>query len=204
MIWQATQDFPSDVKISEVTIVEQNAVGETTSPFSFKRNVFVWQGQRWSMQVIFRPSGPIEGSKLEAFIASLNGTAGTFRFGDPAHSAPMGWARGLPRVESANANEQSVVTRGWTPQVAYQLRAGDYIQLGDRLHKVLSDVHSDSNGEATLSVWPNLRETHAAGTEVITENPTGIFRLANPNAYRRTAALNGHRHITQISIIEEL
>jgi hypothetical protein len=42
----------------------------------------------------------------------------------------------------------------------------------------LDDVHSDSNGEATLTLFPDLRSSPADGATLTITNPKGIWRLS--------------------------
>jgi hypothetical protein len=56
----------------------------------------------------------------------------------------------------------------------------DYIQIGYRLYNVISaPVNSDSSGNATITLWPSLREQVTDGTPIVTVNCTGLFRLAS-------------------------
>jgi hypothetical protein len=41
-----------------------------------------------------------------------------------------------------------------------------------------SPVNSDANGDATIQIWPSLREAPAAGDPVVLKQPRGLFRLA--------------------------
>jgi len=72
------------------------------------------------------------------------------------------------------------------------LMTGDYLQIGYRLYRVLQNVYADAFGNASISLWPNLRDQPADGTAIVTRNCKGLFRLAsnsgnkfsvNPGAY---------------------
>lgn len=201
--WEQTLDFPAGIRIGGVQITALNATGVRTSPYSFRQEAQVFSGQTMRMRVDFLPHDPEAGSRLEAFLLSLRGGAGVFRFGDPYHSSPMGQALGWPTVASAVAGAQTLETRGWFGKVPRQLLAGDYIQIGERLHRVLGDVASGEDGAATLGIWPNLRESYPEGTPVILANPTGLWRLAHSGiTYSRRPA--GQRHITSMECAEAL
>ena len=62
-------------------------------------------------------------------------------------------------------------------------KAGDYIQLGTgasaHLHKVLEDVNSDGSGNATLTIWPALRESPANNDAITVSNTVGLFRMTS-------------------------
>jgi hypothetical protein len=73
---------------------------------------------------------------------------------------------------------QSFYTRGWKPNAFGLLLAGDYLQHGYRLHRVLDRVNSDFAGNAVIPVWPSIREAPSDGDPIILNNPVGLFRLA--------------------------
>lgn len=201
--WETILDFPAGIKIGGVQITAREAVGSRVSPLNFRQETQVFPGQILSMRVDFLNHDPEDGSRLETFLLKLRGGAGKFRFGDPFHSKPMGRARGVPKVIAAVAGSQTLTTSGWMPNHPAQLLAGDYLQLGERLYRVLDQVGSDAAGNATLTVWPNLRETYAANTPLKLFNPTGLWRLSSPeNVFQRTAA--GERHSTGMECMEAL
>lgn len=201
--WTEIQDFPEGICITDVEVTAQNSVALRTNGFSFKQEVQVFSGERWAMSVSFKPLKPACAAKLESFILKLRGQAGVFRFGDPYHSQPQGRAIGNPVVSGATAGSQTIETSGWLANVRNQLNEGDYIQLGERLYRVLDEVDSDINGNATLTVKPSLRESYASGEEVITSNPTGLFRLEDSNS-RFSRSPYGQRHSTSIKMLEAL
>lgn len=201
--WTEIQDFPEGICITDVEVECEQSVAVRTNAFSYKQEVQIFSGERWSMSVNFKPLKPACASKLESFLLKLRGQAGTFRFGDPYHSCPQGRAIGTPVVSSATAGSQTVETSGWLVNTRNQLIAGDYIQIGERLYRVLDDVDSDVSGNATITIKPSLRESYTAGEEVVTINPTGLFRLSDSNnRFSRQAA--GQRHNTTINMVEAL
>lgn len=118
-----------------------------------------------------------------SFLLKLNGQQGTFLLGDSAAKTARGIATGTPLVNGASQTGQSLVTDGWTAGVTGILKAGDYIQLGQRLYKVLNDANSDGSGNATLDIWPRLRESPANNSSIIVSDCLGLFRLSG-NSYQ--------------------
>ena len=59
-----------------------------------------------------------------------------------------------------------------------QLLSGDYLQIGYRLHMCCENVNSDSSGNATISIWPSLRESPPNATAINLVNTVGLFKLA--------------------------
>lgn len=95
-------------------------------------------------------------------------------------------------------------TKGWQPSIQAQLKVGDYLQIGKRLHMVIAqDVDSDDHGDATINIWPSIQEAPNDGDPIILTNPTGLFRLKSnkrswtvrPNR-RRTNPLTRSAHFT--------
>jgi len=61
------------------------------------------------------------------------------------------------------------------------MRPGDYLQLGYRLHVVAGPigVYPDGSGNATIEVWPSLRDAPTDGEAITLGNTAGLFRLAD-------------------------
>jgi hypothetical protein len=109
--------------------------------------------------------------------------------GDPKARLPKGCALGTPVVNGSNQSGYSIVTRGWQPNTRSILMFGDFIQIGYRLYKLTDTVDADGDGDATLPIWPPLREQPPDGSGIITRNCKGLFRLKNAN---------GNKHSTNV------
>lgn len=174
-------NFPS-VGIRNVTIRARTVVGLNSSPFTGQQQVYKHQGQWWEMEVTLPPMKRADAEQVAAFLVKLNGRFGTFTFGDPLNTAPRGVGTGTPLVNGAGQTGTDLVTDGWTPDTTGILKAGDWIQLGtgssSRLHKVLDDVNSDGSGNATLTLFPDLRTSPADNAAITVSSPKGLWRLA--------------------------
>ena len=86
-----------------------------------------------------------------------------------------------PFVNGASQIGDTLVIDGCSPSVTGFLMPGDYIQLGAAssatLHKVLTQVDTDSVGGATLDLWPSIRTAPANNAAVVVANTKGRFRL---------------------------
>jgi hypothetical protein len=105
--------------------------------------------------------------------------------GDPRAKKILGTPSGKPLVNgTVTTNNQAMssilFTRGWTPDKYGLLLPGDYIQLGMRLHRVLDKVNSDASGDATLNIWPSLREQPSDAEAIVLNKPVGLWRLTGP------------------------
>lgn len=172
-------DLPSAPSApAEIRIFPMSAVAVSRSPFTLREQVQVHQGQLWQAEVTLPRMDGDAAAAWQAWLLSLNGREGTFRMGDPGRRVPRGLGTGSPQIDGAGQSGNTVQIDGFTPSKAGILLAGDYIQIGDRLHMVLEDANSDSSGEVTLSIWPRLREEPVNNSPVIVNNPTGLWRLA--------------------------
>lgn len=201
--WTTTQDFPAGIGIKSCTIHADSQSAIRENEFNYRQEVHAFPGQRWRLSVELIDNFDETAGELEAFLLSLRGQVGRFRFFDPFRSEPLGVASGSPVVDTAIAGMQTLTTRGWVPNVESQFKKGDYLQLGERLHRVLDDVHSDANGEADLTIYPTLRESYPAGTKIITRNATGVFRLDKTYS-RFQRSVRGRGNSTDISAMEAL
>jgi|688.fasta_scaffold65936_3 hypothetical protein len=166
--------------IESFRLIANHAVGVLRSPFTFATQTQRHPGQAWSVEVGIAPCREDGAEPWMAFLLRLNGPHGTFLMGDPWHRSPRGTATGSPEVRGNHAaRAATLLTGGWTANTAGILLEGDYIQIGERLHKVLLDADSDASGQATLEIFPALRVAVADSEAIITEEPKGLFRLAD-------------------------
>ena len=106
--------------------------------------------------------------------------------GVPLGAQPLGTGAGAPVVSGAGQTGSVLNTSGWTG--ANALLPGDYLQIGYRLYNNLGVVNADGSGNATLSIWPQLRESPADATAIVLNNTQGLFRLkANSRKYSMLA-----------------
>lgn len=170
-----------NANIAKVRMVANDIVGVSQSPFTAAQQVYRYTGQFWEADITLPPMKRADAEYWISFLMKLNGPYGTFLLGDPNGQTARGVATGTPLVNGASQTGNELVTDGWTTSTTGILKAGDYIQLGSdataRLYKVLDDVNSDGSGNATLTVWPDLRTAPADNAAITVANPKGLFRL---------------------------
>ena len=198
--------LPAFPDAATVTIRPLNTVAVLTSPHSLKQQVQRFDGQLWQADIQLRSMPPVIAAPWTAMLLALNGRLGTVLVGNPYAVAPFGVATGTPLVDGAAQVNGTLATRGWSASITGILKAGDSIQLGSgaatRLHQVLEDADSDAGGLASLTLWPDLRESPADGAAIVTQSPKGAFRqTANDSGW--TADDRGLIKIT-LSLIEAL
>lgn len=184
---------PTDIGIANIELRAQNAVAISQSPFTYATQTHSYSGQMWQATVTIPPVRRDLAEPWIAFLLSLKGPTGTFLLGDPNCKTPRG--SGLVStngVEADNAavsganstNDSTIYVDGFTPTETGVLLPGDYIQLGTgssaTLHKVLTQVDSDTNGAAEIDIWPSLRRDLVDNEAVTITDTVGLFRLVGP------------------------
>lgn len=173
--------LPTTAGIMRVRLVANDVVGVSQSPFTAVQQVYRYSGQFWEADITLPPMKRADAEYWISFLLKLNGPFGTFLMGDPNGATARGVATGTPLVNGAGQTGNELVTDGWTTSTTGILKAGDYIQLGtgatSRLYKVLDDVNSDGSGNATLTVWPDLRSAPADNAAITVSNTKTTFRL---------------------------
>tara|TARA_R100000278_G_scaffold115010_1_gene93734 strand:+ start:28 stop:654 length:627 start_codon:yes stop_codon:yes gene_type:complete len=176
---------PPTTGISGVTLIARDATAATASPFTFAQQVQRNQGSRWEADISLVPMERADAESWITFLMKLYGSYGTFLIGDPNASTPRGSASsapGTPLVNGASQTGDTLNIDGLPASATGYLKAGDYIQLGSaatsQLYKVLDDADSNASGEASLTIWPDLRSSPADNATVVVSNARGLFRLA--------------------------
>lgn len=175
--------FPDMGMIEKLSWRAKSIVSANRSIFTGAREVQRHQGQWWEAVVSIVELNSIDESEnWISFLLALNGRENTFLFGDPVATSPRGTALGSGVVNGASQIGNELITNGWTPSQGTLFKAGDFIQLGtagtSRLHKILQDVASDVSGNATLDIFPILRESPVDASAITVTNTKGVFSLA--------------------------
>lgn len=174
--------LPTTTGLAKIRIAANNVVGISQSPFTAKQQVYKYTGQFWEAEISLPPMKRSDAEYWISFLLKLNGSYGTFLLGDPNGATARGVATGTPLVKGASQTGSELITDGWTTSTTGILKAGDYIQLGSgssaKLHKVLDDVDSDSSGNATLTIWPDLRSAPSDNAAITVSGAKGVFRLS--------------------------
>lgn len=174
---------PTSPGVAHAEIGMNDAVAVFTSPFSQVQQTQQFPGgDWWDCNIGLPPMYRSTAAPWEAFFGELRGRANVFQFYDPRYKSPLGSGSGSPVVSTSGNNlpmTTSLATRGWTANAQAVLLAGDRFQVGYRLYMACETVNADANGNATITVWPSLRETPPDGTAINLTKPMGLFRLAD-------------------------
>ncbi len=194
--------FPTAPGLKGYAFTLEDKVGVVTSAFTGQMQAQQWPGaDMWGATLTIAPQRGADADDWVSFLMELRGMANSFQLGDVTKATPRGSAAGTPLVDNTGlggnlAMNQALTTKGWTANAVGVLRRGDQIQVGYRLYACLEDVSADLNGNATIPVWPSLRELPTDSSPIVTANSQGLWRLAkNERAYSRDITL-----LTRISI----
>ena len=173
--------FPTCPGIKQLNLTMNDTTPVSTSPFTGVQQVQAWPGADfWTADLTLPQMTSETVAEWEGFLGECRGMTNVFYIGHPFHISPRGSASGTPVCNGVTAPmSYTLTTRGWTPNMYRLLLPGDHLQIGYRLHRVLTQVNSDANGDATISVWPSIREATTDGEPVILNHPQGLFRLAS-------------------------
>jgi hypothetical protein len=170
--------IPGVTSPSSIEWNPQEKVGEVDATFGYQSQVWDWMQSMWMGQVSFPPMNRWSSDAWSSFLMEARGGVNAFMLGDPKAAIPKGNPQGTPVINGAGQTGYSLVTNGWTPSKFRLLMVGDNLQIGNRLYRVLDTVNSDSGGNATINLWPNLRDQPVSGAPLILHNAKGLFRLA--------------------------
>lgn len=199
--------FPTTIGLTDSNFKMRTSVSVNESPFSFTQQVYNWQGERWEVDVVLPLMKRAVAEQYKSFLASLKGRYGTFLMYVPSARENLGnyldttrnlhtisgddmctianddiWTSvGEPYCLIGLVGSKTLKISGLVASASNVLKAGDYFHIGSgsttRLHKILNDVNSDSNGEATLDIFPALRRNITVGEQIELQQPRGLFRL---------------------------
>lgn len=172
--------MPTSANIAEVVFKIKDVVARTFSPYTLQDQAFRWPGEQWMVDFTLPPIGDVDvANEWKAFGVRLEGSYGRFYMGDPSSPTPRGAATGTPLIKGAGQLGNSIVTDGWAAGVTNILKAGDYVQIGTRLHMQMVNVNSNGSGEATLTLRPAVISAPADNSAVVVNSPKGIFKMTS-------------------------
>ena len=173
--------MPATPAPKSISWTSQDVVAVSASPFTGQQQIQDWQAGWLEASVQMPPMPHLQAQAWIAFLMQARGQASVIPFGDPLAAQPQGSGGGAPVVSGFGQTGYTLVTKGWTPNAAGVLLPGDWLQVGWRLYRNLEAVGADANGNASLSIWPQLRESPNDGDAVVVRATRGLWRLKSSN-----------------------
>lgn len=175
--------MPTSPGAADMALGMNDAIAIVQSPYvPAQMQAQAWPGaDAWDAAVSMPPLTNDQAAEWEGFLAELRGQLNVFQIGDPRRQKPRGNAQGsAPKAAATNtAMATQLATTGWKANTFRVLLRGDLFQVGYRLYRVCEQVDADASGNATIQIWPSLREVPAANTPLVISSPVGLWRLAD-------------------------
>lgn len=177
--WPTGLRNPNSVRLALVA----NTQSGGRSPFDGTEQTLELPGSRWSAELRFANLPEAQWRLMQAFIASLGGRAGRFRWG-PTHMPRRGTRTGTVVIAGGQTGK-AVATSGWaTSGPPAAVLAGDIVGWVDPtgrdvFHMITADWGPDGAGNANLPIAPPIRRSPTAGTALNYTNPKAIWRLSS-------------------------
>jgi len=182
--------YPIDLPlndVAEINVRPRNSSTFQASPFTGRGQVQEYEGAWWEATLVYRSIDRTLAQPVIGALDSLKGPVGTFVIPFPGYASPLGTASTVPSSPTVNGSGQAgsdelIVTSAPVSETGWLL-VGDIIQVGPsnrpHWHRVLADVDTDGSGNATIDVWPPIREGTISGDSVSFSAPLCLFRLTD-------------------------
>ena len=150
---------------------------KSISPFTGQQQIQDWQADWLEATLSYPPMDHKTAQAWFAFLMKCRGPVATFLFGDPLAADPQGTADGTPLVDGTAQTGFRLHTKGWTPNAVGVLLPGDWLQVGSRMYRAVTQVDANGTGNAVINIYPRLRESPGDNNDIILHNTQGAFRL---------------------------
>lgn len=129
----------------------------------------------WQIDLRYGGMTRAQFSALWTFLVKQGGQLGTFDFTLPGLTL-RGAGGGTPRINGGGQTGSTVITDTW-PNSTTVLLPGDFIQFetSSKVYQVTDTVTSDGSGNATIPIYPALRQSPSDNFLVLT---SPVFRCA--------------------------
>ncbi len=166
------------------------AITPNDMSIEFLSNTAIWQsptsgaiqtrdrgGERFVARLQYRNLIDDARAEMVAFVARLNGRQ--HRVNLPYHALNnRGAFGGSPQVAGAGQTGTTLNVDGASASVTNWIRAGDWFSVNGELKIAVLDADTDVTGNIVLTLSPRLRQAPPDNDPVETDNPTGVFMLA--------------------------
>ncbi|MEM9881174.1 MAG: hypothetical protein AAF862_18050 [Pseudomonadota bacterium] len=125
-----------------------------------------------AFSLTFVPMLESQALALEAWLESPD----TFMMPPPGYAFPSGL--GTARINGAGQAGTAINTDGWNGSTTVLTR-GQWIQIGNALHRLSADAATNASGAVTLNLTRPLRTPTVNNQVLDYGSPQGLFRIAD-------------------------
>lgn len=172
------------------------------SPYNQVEEVWEEPGDMWQARLAFSFLTKPEARELRSVLTALRGHVGTLFIHDTAHSNEGSW-NGTPVVDGVDEYGVVLNARGFAASQTVGKR-GDRFQLNNRLHELTEDAITDGTGRVQLQFQPEIKTIPLDGDFIISNEPKGLFRLANPSQIPDWSGSKAGVRNVQLEFVEAL
>jgi hypothetical protein len=157
--------------ISKMSMRLVHSVAVQESPFTYSQQIQDFGGSRWEAEITIRPLTHTEAVTFQGFLASLKGRKNTFTVGNPLSTSTKTDSN-VQLGANESINSTSIVV---DIDSGKSIEAGEMFSINNRLHMFLESAIA---GTTTVEITPPLRTSGTSGTDLVTNQPVGLWRLA--------------------------
>ena len=179
-----TTDYPQSVAplSYDLTSIAQTQVSITQS---LNRTASDKGGQRWGIRFSYAPLTREKFVPIWTFLIKQRGRFGRFSLALP-NQEPRGTLNAQPNTQlrsktTVNSGNQ-ITIKNFVASQTGAIKQGDYFRIGSssKVYIACDDYNSDSNGEVTITTYPNLVNP-VSTDDIIYFEPVFTVSLANDN-----------------------
>ncbi|WP_299726863.1 hypothetical protein [uncultured Endozoicomonas sp.] len=171
------------------------------SPFTGDSQTMEVPGAKWKAKLKFSKLGAERLRLLEITLLQLRGAANRIKITD--HAIARAGVGGNATVDGAGQLGRVLMVKDATPSVEY-LKTGDYFEVNGELKRMIADAFTDSYGKTSLRFEPALRKAPPNNSQVITDNPSAIFRLEKDSGSKtQRQSLIGNVTLNFVEVIRQ-
>jgi hypothetical protein len=190
---------PAAFKLAAYSMRMVTAASRARSPYTFTGTAYDFGAGTWEAQVDLVHAGRAGSASIVAFLAGLQGPAGSFVLPVPDYAGPSGPLTVNPTAwlaTSARAAALSVLL-----ETGERINVAEYLTIGGALHIVTAAANPVGDVQA-LTIWPRLHAAVEQGATIEALTPTVTWALSGPvQEWRR--AQDGLRS-QSLSLVEAL
>jgi len=159
--------IPGAVGAAKANLKKFDAVGEVISPFDGSAQQQQFADQHWELDLEWPEMTWAQFAALDAFSGALHGKLGSFVWGPPLSTGPLGLGTlgGTPTCVGTDlSGSNTLTTQGWLPSTSGLLLPGDFLMLGT--------LYGGGGGGNPLPTFSLTAAANASGGETVY---TGTF-----------------------------
>lgn len=191
--------WPRDIIASRVEFYMEKNTTRNASPLSKTVQTLDRQGRRWVATFDFRIFVEELARKMDAMLDDGD----TFLIWDMKREAPLNGVITGVAVNGAHVRGNRTIAIDGLPASQTHAKAGDYLNIGDKLYRLTSDIAANGAGAGTAQLNRGLLEDTADNATINFDRPTCEMLLVDDVQAAR-AADNSRLYTYSLAFIEAL